>query len=97
MLTEQAIDRFGGKARLTKLLELSSGRVYQWKETVPESSAPKLAWLSDGDLEYNPEFYKELKKNDKYWKKLELEYRRSGLKEKFKSRAAQEIEAEQAA
>ena len=97
MLTEQAIDRFGDKARITRLLELSSGRVYQWGPVVPKSSAPDLAALSGGDLEYSLDFYKELKRDGGHWKKLQREYRKSGLKKIFRLKAKEEIALEEAA
>jgi hypothetical protein len=50
MLTEDAINFYGGVAALARALGISRAAIYQWGDRVPQSSSWKLQVLTKGKL-----------------------------------------------
>jgi hypothetical protein len=58
MRTSEVLEVFGGSKRaVAEALGISISAVYQWDETVPPTSAIRLAMIRP-DLRYDPEFYR---------------------------------------
>lgn len=57
MLTQEAIDHFGSKAKLAKALEVSQPAVSRWGERIPEKRAARLSLMTNGALVYDPSDY----------------------------------------
>ena len=67
MLTADAKEFFLSVINLAEELDLNPSRIYQMGPVIHENHAPKLHLLTNGKLQYVPEFYKEYNKNpDKY-------------------------------
>lgn len=47
----------GKKVNIAAALGVTTGYVSQWKEIIPEAMATKLAVITQGELEYDPDFY----------------------------------------
>lgn len=54
MQKSQAIEHFGGVAKLAGLLNLTRQAIYMWPEIVPDLYRYKLHVLSDGKLPLEP-------------------------------------------
>ena len=59
MITQDAIDYFGSKARLAKAAGVSQPAVSRWGKRVPEKRAARLSLMTDGQLNYNPREYQD--------------------------------------
>ncbi|MCL5501271.1 Cro/CI family transcriptional regulator [Escherichia coli] len=59
MITQDAIDYFGSKARLAKAAGVSQPAVSRWGKLVPEKRAARLSLMTDGQLIYDPGEYQD--------------------------------------
>lgn len=57
MLKKDVIDYFGSIRKTAEFLGVSTQRVYQWPDVVPEGVAYKLHVLTGGKLEVKKEDY----------------------------------------
>ncbi|ARD61589.1 hypothetical protein Y71_17265 [Kosakonia radicincitans DSM 16656] len=64
MLTQDAVNYFGSKAKLAKALGVSQPAVSRWGEHIPEKRAARLSLMTNGDLVYDPCEYQDLSKTD---------------------------------
>ena len=65
MQKDVVADYFGGKQiDIVKGLRLSKGAVSQWQDRVPRHIAMELHYLTDGQLEYDPNNYGAVTKED---------------------------------
>nr|WP_265095921.1 Cro/CI family transcriptional regulator [Salmonella enterica] len=64
VLTKDAINYFGSKAKLAKALGVSQPAVSRWGVHIPEKRAARLALMTAGELVYDPCEYQEISKTD---------------------------------
>lgn len=64
MLTQDAINYFGSKAKLAKALGVSQPAVSRWGVHIPEKRAARLSLMTAGKLVYDPCEYQVSAKTD---------------------------------
>jgi len=57
MLKSSAIQYFGSQSKLAKAIGISQGAIAQWGDKVPATWAAVLDKITDGELEFDNEFY----------------------------------------
>lgn len=58
MLKKDVIAYFNGVTRVANFLEISHAAVSSWSNIIPKGRALELDKLTNGELMYNPEYYK---------------------------------------
>lgn len=54
------IKHFGSQNKVAEALSISRQAVHKWPETIPEVCALRLVRLTDGALEYDESYYREV-------------------------------------